>query len=354
MYKILLSVALLVISGCSTIESLGYSNTQNILIDTPHVEGAECNLSDKTGRKWNLWETPGTVPVQEGHPPLVVICTKKGFKKSVLTINEHKEELLTIDGKHIDVSIYGDFPTKFPRLIPAAIKETAGFVQDPTGSVSTTYPNKIVVWMEPKKWESEGQMREWAFDREVEDRGDFINERDAKLADEKRKEERRIDRKKREDDFKKIKKRLEHNAKKGVQNTLKVLNPESGLNNASRGVDVLLHGGNGVDNARTSVEIINEETGSSLRKGIKTLGEEMKPETGKPLNGLNPGAAVDFLNNRNQIKENTREYRLKNNIDDSGDENIPYKGLESKPPVNTNSTMPQDLYENQEIGRAHV
>lgn len=232
-------------------ESLQIANTHNILIQTPHVEGAECRVSDKGGRKWNLWETPGTVAVQEGHPPLVVICAKKGFKTSVLTINEHKEELLTIDGQRIDVSIYGDFPTKFPRLIPTAIKESAGFVQDPTGHISTTYPNTITVWMEPKKWESEEQMREWAFDREVEDRAQFINEEDAKSVDEKRKAKRRMENE--------IHRNQIHNAAKnlkkvinpapaieqGFKNTVKVLNPSKPLKNV---ID------NGVGNPGAAVE----------------------------------------------------------------------------------------------------
>jgi hypothetical protein len=340
MRKFLLLVALLIFSSCSALESLKSSNTQNILIETPHVEGAECNLSDKAGRKWRLFDTPATIAVQEGHPPLVIICTKKGFKTSVLTINEHKEELLIIDGKHIDVSIYGDFPTKFPRLIPAAIKETAGFVQDPTGSISTTYPNKVIVWMEPKKWESEEQMREWAFDREVEDRAEFINGKEAKLTDEQRKEKRRAEKKKRDEDVKKLKKRLQDAGKRGVKNTLKLLNPDAALNNAVEGGKVILNNSTGIDNVRQSVEIINEETGNAIRKGVKTVGNELKPETGKPLNSLNPGAAVDFLNERNNIKERTRSERLKNSPDAIDGQLAP--AINSK-----DANSPQDLFDNQ-------
>jgi hypothetical protein len=340
----LLSVALVVTSGCSTMESLKSSNTQNILVETPRVEGAECKLTDKSGRKWNLWETPGTVAIQEGHPPLVIICTKKGFKTSILTVNEHKEELLTIDGKRIDLSIYGDFPTKFPRLIPSAIKETAGFVQDPTGSISTTYPNKLVVWMEPKKWESEEQMREWAFDRQVQDSSDFIDAQDAKVADEKRKEVRREDKKKREEELRQLKKRLRDAGKRGVHAVREVLNPEPGLGNASESGKVILDGA-GVDRARGGVKIINEETGTALRKGVNALGDQIKPETGKPLNGLNPGAAVDFLNNRNEVKAKTRAYRLKNSGDEVEDSGGTYGVAPEELPAKSDANMPLDLYQ---------
>jgi|GEM_PF-6849584 len=297
MRKFLLSVALLFFSSCSTLESLKSSNNQNILIETPHVEGAECNLSDKTGRKWRIFDTPSTVAIQEGHPPLVIICTKKGFKTSVLTINEHKEELLTIDGKHIDVSIYGDFPTKFPRLIPAAIKETAGFVQDPTGSISTTYPNKIIVWMEPKKWESEEQMREWAFDREVEDRAEFISEQDAKLTDEQRKEKRRAEKKKRDEDFKKLKKRLQDAGKRGARNTMKMFNP-------SPAVEGLVKSGRNVVDHNEALQNIHKDSNNK-----NLLIDEETGQIGIFKDSPDRKTTIDVLNKRNATKEKNRALR---------------------------------------------
>lgn len=303
MRKIITSLILLIVSGCaSTMESLKMANTQNLLIQTPHVNGAECELSDKGGRKWRLWETPGTIAVKQGHPPLVIICTKKGFKKSVLTINEQKEELLTIDGKRIDVSLFNQFPTKFPRLIPGTIRETAGFMQDPTGSVSTEYPNEVIVWMEPKKWESEEQMREWAFDREVQDRAEFINEEDAKLNEERRKAKRRVDSKAREEKMDsfidKTKEALNPipPIKKGLKNTTRILNPMPAIEGAGKALNPI----------------------PALREVEKVA---------------DPGTVVDYLNEQNRERAKVQESREleklknkdKNKAAEQEKQNAPYR-----------------------------
>lgn len=278
MRKIASLIIVLVTSGCaSTLESLKIANTQNILIQTPHVDGAECEISDKGGRKWRLWSTPGTIPILQGHPPIVIICTKKNFKTSVLTVNEHKEEILTIDGKRIDVSIHNQFITKIPRLVPGAIRETAGFMQDPTGSISTTYPNEVVVWMEPKKWESEEQMREWAFDRDVLERAEFINETDAKLAEDKRKDKRRAEEQERKKKFDERMKKLREDLnpipplKKGLKNTSKVLNPMPMLEGAGK--------------------VLNP---------VPPLREVEK---------VNPGSVIDYLNDKNKERAKVIESR---------------------------------------------
>jgi hypothetical protein len=163
---ILLPILLLV--GCgSAIDTIKLSRTQNILVQTPMADGARCTLTDATGRKWKVRSTPGNVAVDDGHSPMQVICTKAGYKNTVETVTEHKEELLTIDGKRVTISMYEQFPTKAPRLIPTAIKETSSFFIDPTGNLSTKYPDSITVWMEPLKWESEKYMREWAYEKSI-------------------------------------------------------------------------------------------------------------------------------------------------------------------------------------------
>ncbi len=225
----------LVVNACSAVDSLQTANIENILIDTPHVEGAECEVSDGTGRKWHVWETPGTTAIQGNHPPLTIICTKKGFKKSVLVVDEHKEELLTIDGKRVDLTIFNQFPTKAPRLIPTAIKATAGFVQDPTGNVSTKYPNQITVWMEPKQWESEEQMRAWAFDRDIAENAEYIASEDTKTSEEKRKTIRREKAKTRKDKVNKFVKKTKEALdprpyiERGYKNTKQLLDPRPTL-----------------------------------------------------------------------------------------------------------------------------
>lgn len=328
MRKIISVLALLVASGCaSTMESLQIANTQNLLIQTPNVDGAECRLSDKGGRKWNLWETPGTVAVQEGHAPLVIICSKKGFKTSVLTINEHKEELLTIDGQRIDVSVYGDFPTKFPRLVPAAIKETAGFMQDPTGSLSTTYPNSVLVWMEPKKWESEEQMRAWAFDREVADRAEFINEEETKRVHEARQLTRRAEKEARERKFQNFTKNLKKGVNpapligQGFKNTTKIINPVPSIERTLE---------KGVGNPLPAVEGV-------IKKGITAPIEPIQ----RGIGGADIDKAQGFLTERKEKKEKIRQQRAL--------EDAEKKAKNAKPGNYSVDEMPQDKNAPQDI-----
>jgi hypothetical protein len=186
----LLSILLLV--GCgSAIETVKLSRTQNILVQTPLADGAKCTLTDATGRKWKVRSTPGNVAVADGHSPLQVICTKDGYKNTVETVKEFKEELLTIDGKRVTMNAYDQFPTKAPRLIPTAIKEASSFVIDPTGNISTKYPNEITIWMEPNTWESEKAMREWAYEKSVWQNESIIVAEEDKAKDDERKVVRR-------------------------------------------------------------------------------------------------------------------------------------------------------------------
>ncbi len=189
---VILFIATMLAAGCSSaIETAKLARTQNILVETPHADGAKCTITDARGRSWRVRTTPGNVAVLDGHAPLQLICTKKGFRTTTLAVSEQKEELLTIDGKRVTMSPYDQFPTKAPRLIPTALKEASSFVLDPTGNISTKYPNQITVWMEPERWESEDAMREWAYEREVWQNGVQIAEEDAKDVDDARKEVRR-------------------------------------------------------------------------------------------------------------------------------------------------------------------
>jgi hypothetical protein len=200
---VLLSIVLFLV-GCSAYEAAILARTQTILVKTPHAEGAKCTITDARGRSWRVRKTPESVAVEDGHSPLHVVCKKRGHKTTTLTVGEIKEELLTIDGKRVSAGIYDQFPTKMPRLIPTAIKEASSFVLDPTGNVSTKYPDEITVWMEPEKWESEKQMIAWAYDREIEGNRDFLDEEEARIKDEKRKAIRRAKKKAREEKRKEI------------------------------------------------------------------------------------------------------------------------------------------------------
>ena len=293
MQKILSIVVIFFLTGCvPMLESVRTANTQNILVQTPRVEGATCDVTDGVGRNWSIWETPGSVAVQEGHPPLVIICTKKGFKKSVLTINEQKEEILTIDGKRIDFSVFGHFPTKFPRLIPSAVREVAGFAQDPTGSISTEYPHEITVWMEPKYWESEEQMRQWAFDRGIKNRADFLNDEERQLVENKRKAKRRADKKARKEKVKGAIESARKGVVKGIKNTAKIF--EQG--------DAIKHV------VKKSIGQ-GEEKPSKQKSNLRSAAEAVNKNLRKGASGLAPGTAVDFLNNQNKVRANVRRQR---------------------------------------------
>lgn len=190
--KYLTLLFILLLSACASAIDSGFAaRNQNILVETPMVTGAKCTVTDRRGFTWNVYKTPNTVTVQEGHPPLTVICKKKGYKTTTQQIGEFKEELLTIDGERVSMGIYDQFPTKAPRLVPGALKEAAGFALDPFGSVSTKYPDKISIWMEAENWESEDKMRMWAYEKEIEQNEIALKAKEDEIKDAERKAERR-------------------------------------------------------------------------------------------------------------------------------------------------------------------
>ena len=195
----LLIIVLFSVAGCAAFEVARLARTQTILVKTPHAEGSKCVITDARGRSWNVRRTPASVAVEDGHSPLHVVCKKRGHKTTSLTVREIKEELLTIDGERVSLGVYDQFPVKMPRLIPTAIKEASSFVLDPTGNISTKYPEEITVWMEPEKWDSKEQMIAWAYDREIEGNRSFINTEDARIKDERRKAIRRAKKEAREE-----------------------------------------------------------------------------------------------------------------------------------------------------------
>ncbi len=185
---IFVGLVLFLVTGCvSAINSAKLARTQNILVQTPFADGAKCKITDARGVSWRARRTPISVAVLEGHSPLHVVCRKKGFKNTTLTVREHKEELLTIDGERVTLGLYDQFTTKAPRLFPTVVKEATGIILDPLGNLSTKYPEEIVVWMEPLKWDSEEQMREWAFEKRVWENQQMAMVADAKETDDARK-----------------------------------------------------------------------------------------------------------------------------------------------------------------------
>jgi len=192
MRGLFLALIFIPLVGCvSAIETAQLARTQSILVQTPYAEGASCKLTDARGRMWRVRSTPGNAIVEDGHSPLHIICEKKGYKTTAESITEKKEELLTIDGKRVDVSIYNQFPQKIPRLIPTAIKEASSFILDPTGQVSTEYPEEVTIWMEPLQWESEDAKIAWAYDRQISRRKNYLEVDYARAVEEERKRIRR-------------------------------------------------------------------------------------------------------------------------------------------------------------------
>ena len=85
MKSILIIFASVLLSSCATIVS---GTTQSILVDTFNAHGANCKGVDSKGREYYWPDTPSSTTVQKGDAPLVIICTKPGFKKTVHSVDE--------------------------------------------------------------------------------------------------------------------------------------------------------------------------------------------------------------------------------------------------------------------------
>lgn len=85
MRSAILLIASLVLSGCATIVS---GTTQSILVGTFNAHGANCKGVDNKGREYYWPDTPSSTTVQKGDAPMVITCTKPGFKKTVHSVDE--------------------------------------------------------------------------------------------------------------------------------------------------------------------------------------------------------------------------------------------------------------------------
>lgn len=127
----------LLASGCATVTT---GTSQSVTLDTPMVEGAKCELTDKKGGKWYVMETPGTVQVRKGDGPMTVICRKDGYHTTTRVVAED------LHGATLGNIILGG---------------GIGIFVDAMSGAAQQYPDQIVVWMEPISWESEAQRTEW-------------------------------------------------------------------------------------------------------------------------------------------------------------------------------------------------
>lgn len=138
MYKKLgiLSVTTCLLSGC--VDFNGARN-QTIVLETPLVEGAECDLTDNRGKKWYVAETPEVLTITKGHGPIVIDCTKKGYKRTITQVEEFYPKP---DYQHV------------------ATSAMVG-MRDLTSNIGKQYPSRIVIMMEPKEFADEQQRVDW-------------------------------------------------------------------------------------------------------------------------------------------------------------------------------------------------
>jgi len=125
------------LTGCATIVS---GTQQNMFIDTPHVNGAECKLNDSKNGSWYLPSTPGSVSVLKGNGPMNVTCTKKGYETTSISVEE------TFAGATLGNVILGG---------------GVGIFVDAVSGAAQIYPDKVIVWMQPKHWASASDRKNW-------------------------------------------------------------------------------------------------------------------------------------------------------------------------------------------------
>lgn len=134
-------VLVLLLGGCATIVS---GTQQNVFVDTPHVDGAECKLTDSKNGSWHLDSAPGSVSVIKGNGPLNIVCTKSGYERGIVSVEE------------------GVTGATFGNII---LGGGIGIFVDAASGAAQKYPDKIIVWMKPKKWASAAARKDWEAER---------------------------------------------------------------------------------------------------------------------------------------------------------------------------------------------
>ena len=125
------------ITSCATIVS---GTQQNIFIDTPHVNGAECKLNDSKNGSWYLQSTPGSVSVVKGNGPMNIVCSKSGYETAVVSTDED-----------VTGATFGNI------ILGGGI----GIFVDAASGAAQKYPDKVIVWMKPRNWSSANERKSW-------------------------------------------------------------------------------------------------------------------------------------------------------------------------------------------------
>jgi hypothetical protein len=132
-----LLAAALILSSCASIVS---GTQQSVFIDTPHVNGAECKLTDSKNGSWYLPSTPGSTSVLKGNGPLNVVCSKSGYETASVSVEE------TVAGATFGNIILGG---------------GIGIFVDAATGAAQVYPDKVIVWMKPKHFASSAEKKSW-------------------------------------------------------------------------------------------------------------------------------------------------------------------------------------------------
>lgn len=136
--KSLLSLPLMLgLVGCSTITS---GTTQPLTVETPHVSGASCTLTDSRSGTWRIENTPDTREVRKGDGPMKVTCQKSGYKTTSLVVQER------FAGATLGNIIIGG---------------GIGLVVDAASGAAQDYPDVVRVYMEPNSFSSAKAKEDW-------------------------------------------------------------------------------------------------------------------------------------------------------------------------------------------------
>ena len=127
-----------VVSGCATITT---GTDQGIKVVTEKdVIGASCTLMDSKGNRAFIPRTPGTAYITRGNAPLIITCSKPGYRIATLKVDED------IAGSTMGNVILGG---------------GIGIIFDASSGAAQRYPDKVVIWLEPEEWPDETSRLQW-------------------------------------------------------------------------------------------------------------------------------------------------------------------------------------------------
>ena len=136
-------IAASVVLSVSACIDLRKSNKQTVIVETPMVNGAECEMIDNIGTKWYIYDTPEVINITNGQGPITLKCIRDGYKKTIVQIRER-------------------YPHEMPlKEYQYMIKSALSVVNDITVDAGKRYPSVLVVLMEPLKFSDEQEKIDW-------------------------------------------------------------------------------------------------------------------------------------------------------------------------------------------------